>query len=85
MRAHFMLWEQFIRPSLKAMRTLVIRPLQGYGMLLPLVTQIPGRGSRTASIYPTMKINVKRFWFNCTVINGLAEDESTNQATVRIH
>ena len=30
-RAHFMLWEQFIRPSLKAMRTLVIRPLQGYG------------------------------------------------------
>ena len=31
MRAHFMLWEQFIRPSLKAVRTLVIRPLQGYG------------------------------------------------------
>ena len=31
MRVHFMLWEQFIRPSLKAMRTLVIRPLQGYG------------------------------------------------------
>ena len=26
-----MLWEQFIRPSLKAVRTLVIRPLQGYG------------------------------------------------------
>lgn len=26
-----MLWEQFIRPSLKVMRTLVIRPLQGYG------------------------------------------------------
>ena len=31
MRAHFMLWEQFIGPSLKAMRTLVIRPLQGLG------------------------------------------------------
>ena len=31
MRAHFVLWEQFIRPSVKAMRTLVIRPLQGYG------------------------------------------------------
>ena len=31
MQAHFMLWEQFIGPSLKAMRTLVIRPLQGYG------------------------------------------------------
>ena len=31
MRAHFMLWEQFIRPGLKAVRTLVIRPLQGYG------------------------------------------------------
>ena len=31
MRAHFMLWGQFIGPSLKAMRTLVIRPLQGYG------------------------------------------------------
>ena len=30
MRAHFMLWE-VIRPSLKAMRILVIRPLQGYG------------------------------------------------------
>ena len=31
MRAYFMLWEQFIRPSLKAMRTLVNRPLQCYG------------------------------------------------------
>ena len=31
MRAHFLLWEQFIGPSLKAMRTPVIRPLQGYG------------------------------------------------------
>ena len=31
MRAHFTLCEQFIGPSLKAMRTLVIRPLQGYG------------------------------------------------------
>ena len=31
MRAHFMLWEQFTRPSLKSMRTLLIRPLQGYG------------------------------------------------------
>ena len=31
MRAHFMLWEQFIRPGLKAVSTLVIRPLQGYG------------------------------------------------------
>ena len=26
-----MLWEQFMGPSLKAMRTVVIRPLQGYG------------------------------------------------------
>ena len=26
-----MLWEQFIRPSLKAMRTLLIRSIQGYG------------------------------------------------------
>ena len=31
MRAYFTLWEQFIRPSLKTMRTLVIRPFQGYG------------------------------------------------------
>ena len=31
MQVHLMLWEQFIRPSLKAMRTLVIRPLQGNG------------------------------------------------------
>ena len=31
MRAHFLLWEQFIRPSLKAMRILLIRPIQGYG------------------------------------------------------
>ena len=29
MQAHLILWEQFIRPSLK--RTLLIRPLQGYG------------------------------------------------------
>ena len=36
MRAHFMLWEQFIGPSLKAMRTIVIRPLQGYGNTAPL-------------------------------------------------
>ena len=36
MRAHFMLWEQFIGPSLKAMRTLVIRPLQGYGNTVSL-------------------------------------------------
>ena len=26
-----MLWEQFIGPSLKAMRTLLMRPLQSYG------------------------------------------------------
>ena len=32
-----MLWEQFIRPSLKTMRTLVIRLLQGYyGNAVPL-------------------------------------------------
>ena len=31
-----MLWEQFIGPSLKAVRTLVIRPLQGYGSATPL-------------------------------------------------
>ena len=31
MQAHFMLWEQSIGTSLKAMRTLVIRPFQGYG------------------------------------------------------
>ena len=48
-----MLGEQFVGPSLKAMRTLVIRPLQGYGTLLPLATQTPGGGSQTASTYPT--------------------------------
>ena len=31
MQTHFMLWEQFIGPSLMAMGTLLIRPLQGYG------------------------------------------------------
>ena len=31
-----MLWEQCIPLSLKAMRTLVIRPLQGYGNMAPL-------------------------------------------------
>ena len=31
-----MLWEQFIGPSLKAMRTLLIRTLQGYGNSAPL-------------------------------------------------
>ena len=36
MRALFLLWEQFIGPSLKAMRTLVIRPLQGYGNTAPI-------------------------------------------------
>ena len=30
MWAHFMLWEPFIGPCLKAMRTLIIRPTQGY-------------------------------------------------------
>ena len=35
MQAHFVLWEQFIGPSLKAMRTLVIRPLQDYGNVAP--------------------------------------------------
>ena len=30
-QAHFMLWEQFIGPGLKAMRTLVIGHTQGYG------------------------------------------------------
>ena len=36
MQVYFMLCEQFIRPSLKVMRTLVIRPLQGYGDTAPL-------------------------------------------------
>ena len=31
MWAHFMLWEPFIEPSLKAMRTLLNWPIQGYG------------------------------------------------------
>ena len=31
MRAHFTLWEPFMGPSLRAVRTLVISPLQGYG------------------------------------------------------
>ena len=35
-RINFMLWEQFIGPSLKAMRTLVLRPLQGYGNTVSL-------------------------------------------------
>ena len=29
--AHFMLWEPFIGLSPKVMRTLLIRPIQGYG------------------------------------------------------
>ena len=36
MRAHFMLWERFIGPILKAMRILVIRHLQGYGNTVSL-------------------------------------------------
>ena len=36
MWAHFMLWEQFIRASLKAMRTLYISPLQRYGNIASL-------------------------------------------------
>ena len=36
MQAPFMLQEQFIGPSPKAVRTLVIRPLQGYGNTAPL-------------------------------------------------
>ena len=36
MRAHFMLWEQFIRPNLKNMRTLVIKPHKGYENTAPL-------------------------------------------------
>ena len=36
MQAHLMLWQQSIRFSLKAMRTLVIRPLQAYGNTAPL-------------------------------------------------
>ena len=31
MRAHFLLWEEFIGPSLKAMRTVLTRPVQCYG------------------------------------------------------
>ena len=31
MCAHFMLWEQFIGPSLKAMRRLLIKPIQSWG------------------------------------------------------
>ena len=58
LRDHFTLWEQFIRPSLKAMRTL-LRPLQGYmGTLLPLVTQTLGWGSQTASTSSTKPIIV---------------------------
>ena len=36
MRAHFKLREPFTGPSLKAVRTLVIRPFQGYGNAAPL-------------------------------------------------
>ena len=53
MQAHLMLWEQFIRPSLKAVGTLLIRPLQGSGTLLPLVTQTSGLERQTATTYPT--------------------------------
>ena len=42
MQVQFMLWEQFIGPSLKAM-----------GTLLPSVAQIPEWGSQTASTHPT--------------------------------
>ena len=52
MWAHFMVWGQFIRPSLKAMRTLVIRPLQSYGNTVSLNYQKPGRGRQTVSTYP---------------------------------
>ena len=40
--AHSRLREQFTGPSLKAMRTLLTRPVPGYGTLLPLVAQTPG-------------------------------------------
>ena len=36
MRAHFMLWGQFSGPSLKAMRTLLIRSIQSYGNMASL-------------------------------------------------
>ena len=51
MRAHFMLWEQFTGPSLKAMRTLVIRLLQGYGYTAPL-TQLPRHLGEEARLPP---------------------------------
>ena len=49
-----MLQEQFIRSSLKAMRTLLIKVnhSRGYRKLLPLVSQTSGWRSQTASIYP---------------------------------
>ena len=47
MWAHFILWEPFIRPSPKAMRT-----------LFPLVTQTPGWGSHTACITLQMYFKV---------------------------
>lgn len=53
MRAHSVLWEQFVGPSLKAMRTQLIRPIQVMGKQLPWGIQTPGWGSHTASIYPT--------------------------------
>ena len=43
MQTRFMLWEQFIGPSLKAMRKLLLSgPSKATGTLLPLVTQTPG-------------------------------------------
>ena len=54
MQTRFMLWEQFIGPSLKAMRKLLSGPSKATGTLLPLVTQTPGWGSQTASTYPTV-------------------------------
>ena len=58
LQAHFMLWEQLIGPRLKAKGTLVIRPPKAMGTLVPSATQTPGRGSQTASAYPT----IHPFW-----------------------
>ena len=65
--AHLVLWELITRPSVKAMRTLLIRPiLKVMGKLLPLIALTSGWGSQTALVYPT---NFIHSFFNLIFFN----------------
>ena len=64
MHANLMLEEQFIRPirpSLKAMGTLVIRPLQGYGNTASLSYSDPWVRKPDCLTYPTT-FHIIRAW-----------------------